>query len=65
MVWDLDTLAKLGEFVGGSFVVLTLIYLGFEAHVAEVLQGPLIDPGRERDWRRFVSGESSPPDRAT
>jgi hypothetical protein len=30
MVWDLDTLAKLGEFVGGSFVVLTLIYLAYQ-----------------------------------
>jgi hypothetical protein len=175
MVWDLDTLAKLGEFVGGSFVVITLIYLAyqvrqntkslhienyarvldrmstlqsrlaadadlnrviavgaddpaelsrsdrlrlgwamyelfgaaefmyhmsknralpaevwkrwdaslawwlshdgirgwwevkpapmsssFEAHVEEVLRRPLIDPGRERDWRRFVSGEPGP-----
>ncbi|HSM35091.1 MAG TPA: hypothetical protein VK837_01730 [Longimicrobiales bacterium] len=30
MAWDLDTLAKLGEFVGGSFVVVTLIYLAYQ-----------------------------------
>ncbi|MEN8375517.1 MAG: hypothetical protein ABFS34_08720 [Gemmatimonadota bacterium] len=27
---DLDTLAKLGEFVGGAFVVVTLIYLAYQ-----------------------------------
>lgn len=27
---DLDTLAKLGEFIGGVFVVFSLIYLGFQ-----------------------------------
>lgn len=29
---DLDMLAKLGEFVGGTFVVVTLAYLAYQVH---------------------------------
>lgn len=66
---DLDTLAKIGEFVGGVFVIVTLIYLAHQVrrntkalrieNYARVLERS--HPAIAR-WPGFVAGEglSSP-----